>query len=452
MATDGLVGPVRPVRAHAVTLRAGFARRDITQPLGTPSSLGLFVTVTEIWDPLSATAVVLESDGERVALVGLDLCGLLEGSHRHIREAVAARTGLAADRVVLNVSHSHSAPYISADLQELLRPYGLRLQDDDYAAALETAVVEAVEEAADRTVPAHAAVGRGTVERVAGNRRPKRPDGRTVHRYGRPPDELRALPEGLIDPQVMVVRFDRPDGTGIGAILSYSCHPTASGLGIPTNVSADFVGHGRATVEDATGLTCVFLQGCAGNQGTGKWVSGTPWEDTVAMGARFASGVSAALTTAHPVADGDVRVARSWLPLELDAMPPLADLEERFETAARATEFGDIVSIGDRLVLARRLDELAGAPIVTIALGPALAIAVLPGEVFLEHGLAIRAGSPFANTLVAAYNDNTLQYIPTEAAFLDGEYEVDGGWRYIRPGEGERIADEAIRLLGMLRG
>ena len=117
-----------------MTLRAGFARRDITQPLGTPSSLGLFTAVTEIWDPLSATAVVLESDGERVALVGLDLCGLLEASHRAIREAVAARTGLPADRVVLNVSHSHSAPYISADLQELLRPYGLQLHDDNYAA------------------------------------------------------------------------------------------------------------------------------------------------------------------------------------------------------------------------------------------------------------------------------------------------------------------------------
>src|SRR4029079_16436765 len=94
-------------------------------------------------------------------------------SHRHIREAVAARTGLAADRVVLNVSHSHSAAYISAALQELLRPYGLRLQDDDYAAALETVLVEAVEEAADRTVPAHAAVGRGTGARGAGNPRPK---------------------------------------------------------------------------------------------------------------------------------------------------------------------------------------------------------------------------------------------------------------------------------------
>lgn len=428
-------------------LRAGFARRDITQPLGTPSSLGLFTAVTEIWDPLSATAAVLESAGARIALVGLDLCGLLEASHRAIREAVAAATGIPAGDVILNVSHSHSAPYISADLQELLRPFGLRVHDDDHAASLERAVVEAVGEAADRAAPVSVAVGRGLVERVAGNRRPRLPDGRTVHRHGRPPDELRALPEGLIDPEVAVVRFDGRGGRPAGAILSYSCHPTASGLGIPTNVSADFVGHGRTAIEAELRMPCVFLQGCAGNQGTGKWVSGTPWQDTVAMGERFARGVAAGLRSARPVADGGLTVGRTRLPLELDPFPSVPELEERFARAATEREFADIVSLGDALVLARRIDELGSAPITTIAIGPELALAVLPGEVFLEHGQAVRRGSPFVETIVAAYNDNTLQYIPTAAAFPEGEYEVDGGWRYIRPGEGERMADEAVRLL-----
>ena len=114
-------------------LRAGFARRDITQPLGTPSSLGLNVPVEEIWDPLTATACVVEAGGERFAIVGMDLCGLLAASHTAIREAVAAATegAIPADRVVVNASHSHSAPYLSDELQELLRPFGLRLQDED---------------------------------------------------------------------------------------------------------------------------------------------------------------------------------------------------------------------------------------------------------------------------------------------------------------------------------
>ena len=201
LAADRLVGRVRSVRAHAVTLRAGVARRDITQPLGTPSSLGLFRTVTEVWDPLSATAVVLESDGERVALVGLDLCGLLEASHRSIREAVAARTGLPADRVVLNVSHTPQRARTSA-------PTCRSCSGRTGCACTTTTTRRRSRPRSSRpstrrrTGPSRhgSRSDTGTVERVAGNRRPKLPDGRTVHRYGRPPEELRALPEGLIDP------------------------------------------------------------------------------------------------------------------------------------------------------------------------------------------------------------------------------------------------------------
>jgi hypothetical protein len=153
---------------------------------------------------------------------------------------------------------------------------------------------------------------------------------------------------------------------------------------------------------------------------------------------------------AHPVDTGALRVSQSSLALDLDPMP-VAELEAEFDAAVRDRQSAEIVAIGDRLVLGQRIDELRVAPIISIRLGPGLAIVVLPGEVFLEHGLRIRAAAPFADTLVAAYNDNTLQYIPTEAAFPDGAYEVDGGWRYIRPGEGERLADEAVRLLDTLR-
>ena len=216
-------------------------------------------------------------------------------------------------------------------------------------------------------------------------------------------------------------------------------------------MSADFVGHGRTRIEDALGGLCVFLQGCAGDQGTGKWVAGTPWEDTVAMGERFATGVAEALATARAVGGEGLRVARSQLPLRLEPFPPPAELEAELARSATAGEFAAIVALGDALVIARRLEELRQASIVAVAIGPDLALVVLPGEVFLEHGLAVRRGSPFDETIVAAYNDNTLQYIPTRAAFSEGAYEVDGGWRYIMPGEGERMAAEAVRLLGRLR-
>ena len=433
-------------------LRAGFARRDITQPLGTPSSLGLTVPVTEIWDQLLASACVVESGGERAAIVGVDLCGVLEGSHQAIRERVASATrgAIAADHVVVNVSHSHSAPYLSDELQELLRPFGLRIHDDDYAATLPGLVADAVVEAADRAVPVTVAVGRGRVDRVAGNRRPRRADGSVVHRWGRPPQELRDLPEGLIDPDVAVVRFAGAGGP-VGVLMTYACHPTASSEGIPHIVSADFPGHGRAALEREFGHPFVFLQGCAGDIGTGKWVAGTPWQDTVAMGARFANGVGGAIEAARPVDSAGLHVAVSEIALELDPFPPIAELERQLEAAVPGGDFAVIVAVGDALVVARRLEERRRARITALSFGPDLAFVDLPGEVFLEHGLAVRSGSPYRDTIVAAYNGNTLQYVPTKAAFPDGEYEVNGGWRYIRPGQGERMSARAVRLLEGLR-
>jgi hypothetical protein len=433
-----------------VALRAGISRSDITPPLGSPAGLALRSVVNDIWDPLTATVVVLESDGTRVALVGLDLMGVLAATHARIREAVSAATGVPSDRVVVNASHTHSAPYLSDELQELLRPLGLRLMDDAHVEL----VVERTAEAAGAAVAGMAAVtairtGRGHVERVAANRRPRTADGRVVHRYGRPPADLRELPEGLIDPEVAVIVLEG-GARLIATIVVYACHPTAAGGGSHTHVTADLVGVGRGIVESRFGGSSLFLQGCAGDQGTGKWIADTPAADTRAMGARLATGVDQAMAslTDRPVAR--IGVATERLALELDPFPPLPVLERQLRAAAEGEDPGPIVALGDALVVARRVGELRTARLTAISLGD-VALAVLPGEAFVEHGLSIRAGSPFPETVVAAYDDNTMQYIPTRAAFADGEYEVDGGWRYIRPGEGERMVAAMIGLLTRLR-
>jgi neutral/alkaline ceramidase-like enzyme len=429
-------------------LRAGSARRDITQPLGTPAGLSLTALVDEVWDPLTATVVVLEQAGARAAIVGLDLVGVLEASHRAIRSATAVAAAVPEEHVVVVASHTHSAPYLSAELQELLRPHGLRIMDDAYADDVVAKVGSAAAEAAEQTVPVTVQVGRAPVERVASNRRPRMPDGRVVHRYGRPPGWMRRLPEGSIDPDVATIRLTARNGATVAIIASYACHPTAAGGDNHGHVSADFVGYGRERIEHATGAPCVFLQGCAGNIGTGKWVGRGRRADTLAMGRRFARGALQALADSVEIAPNGLAIASGRVALELEPLFVIG-LERDFERAVHAGDAGAIVAAGDALVVARRIEELRQATVKAFLIG-GVALVVLPGEVFVEHGLSIRKRSPFSTTVVAAYQDNTLQYIPTAAAFEGGEYEVTGGWRYIEPGEGERLADEAVSLLGDL--
>ena len=441
----------------ATSLRVGFGSRDITPPIGHPNSLGGAANpIAEIWEPLRVDVLALE-DGEarpgvRFVAAGFDLCGLLEETHRAIREAIGAAAGVDPETVVANSSHTHSAPYLSSALDRLLRPLGLVNSEPAYVDAVRDAAAAAARDAVAALAPVGAVrVGHGRVVRVAANRRPKL-NGETVHRYGRPESaELRDLPEGLIDPDAHVIAFDAPDGALIGTVAVYSCHPTAVGGSVHAVLSPDFVGPARRIIERATGAPMVFLQGCGGNCGTGKWIAGTPREDADAMGARLAEGIADGIARATPVDLGPLQVAARRIDAPLDPLPSIADMEAELIAVAATGDISRAHEVGDRLVFARQVAHGWQPRVVAVRAGD-LALVSLPGEQFVDFGLRIREGSPIAATIVTAYNDNSLQYVPTAEAFPEGAYEVNGGWRYVAPGGGEVIADGALDLLRDLAG
>jgi hypothetical protein len=54
-----------------------------------------------------------------------------------------------------------------------------------------------------------------------------------------------------------------------------------------------------------------------------------------------------------------------------------------------------------------------------------IAIVGIPGEPFVEIGLAVKAASPFQHTLFSGYSNIGGSYIPMANAFPVGGYEVD---------------------------
>ena len=81
-----------------------------------------------------------------------------------------------------------------------------------------------------------------------------------------------------------------------------------------------------------------------------------------------------------------------------------------------------------------------------IAIGNDVAIVCLPGEVFVELGLAIKQGSPFTTTMVVELS-NCVEtvYVPTRAAYAGGSYEVTNS--ALQPGGGEILVETALSLL-----
>ena len=69
-----------------------------------------------------------------------------------------------------------------------------------------------------------------------------------------------------------------------------------------------------------------------------------------------------------------------------------------------------------------------------------LAIVTLPGEVFVELGLAIKKASPFETTLVIELANDGPGYVPTSKAFAEGSYETVNS--RVASGGGEQMAAE----------
>jgi hypothetical protein len=74
----------------------------------------------------------------------------------------------------------------------------------------------------------------------------------------------------------------------------------------------------------------------------------------------------------------------------------------------------------------------------------------LPGEIFVELGMAIKKASPYRFTIVNSLANGALHYVPNRKGFAEGSYEAintSGG-----PGTGELLVDAATRLLISLHG
>ena len=80
-----------------------------------------------------------------------------------------------------------------------------------------------------------------------------------------------------------------------------------------------------------------------------------------------------------------------------------------------------------------------------IAIGDDVAWVALPGEIFVELGLSIKAASPFKHTMIAELADGAIGYIPTRRAYAEGNYEPTSA--RCAPGSGEQLVEVAVKLL-----
>ncbi len=451
-------------------LFAGAASCDITLPIGAPILAGLKDVVTEIGDPLFARLIYLRDSetNEAAVIVAMDCSMLLRKAHNAVQDEISLAVGVPRERIVVNASHTHSGAYYAWELEELLATRGHHVMDLDGFLRSVKEIGKAAAKAKDHAEAVSVSVGTGQMTELAFNRRLQYTPSSERAKF----DKLRRYPQGVFDPTLGVIRFDRKDGTAVAVICNFACHATVyAPKGV---VSGSFPGVAMRRLEAKLGdqTVAMFLQGCGGNVSPGKYWPGQSLTAVGQAGNLFAERIESILENKMerlPPSKSQIATAHITLPfVPLEGFNDLADLEQRFWSVLKSYEDGKIppelakfptvsklggvqsavLFIGDRYVFARNLEELSQYDLFAWNYGP-LMLAVLPGESFVEFALEIRDRSHHRYTLVASYNDGTPQYIPDAVAFEEGGYEP-GPWCYSTPETGQNMVDAAVELVNRI--
>jgi hypothetical protein len=183
-----------------------------------------------------------------------------------------------------------------------------------------------------------------------------------------------------------------------------------------------------------------------------RWPQGTAIEQH-----RIATILGASVFQAYkdlqPAAAGPLRAKSELVELALPEITPAQVEEARQAVAATKDDTGANFM---KLVRAYRVLDVAareGNPhrveVQVIVLGNDIAWVSLPGEIFVELGLAIKKRSPFPHTFLVELANENIGYVPDRRSYAEGNYEPESA--RCAPGSGERLVEAAVKLLSELR-
>ena len=443
-------------------LEAGFARLDITPPMGIEINGYFNIRKADgILDPLEASCIALSCGETAVALLSLDNLGIPQFYMEPMLRAVCQATGLPREAVFIHCTHSHTAGAVGAKWES---PLNLAYRD-----TLSSALVQVTTAALADRKPARMAWRTIPVEGLAFSRRFRMKDGsvRTNPGIGNPDI---AAPIGGPDNLLRLLRFDR-EGADSLVLLNFGMHPDSVG---GCKLSADWPGFVRRTFEQAIGdAKVVFFNGAEGDIGVqnvfpkfGDMNDLTLDFDDVFRGygatrryGRILAGAALQIyDTAEYTDVPELVFARRKVrvPSNIPA-PEELPLAHQYADLHNAGHDDQIPYTGMQLTTvvaeALRMVRLADGPeyfemeLSGLALGP-VALMGIPGEPFAGISLGLQSPEHYG-TVFALCNTNGYEgYFPMQDSYDEGGYEARSS--NFRAGVAELLIREGQALLEQL--
>ena len=406
---------------------------------------------TGIHDPLWSSALYLSDGQTEILFVASDIIFVGKATAQRARQRIKEETGIDSGQIMLTATHTHSGPltvnYISNEHDPVVPPV-----DPNYLRRFEDGLVQAAIQAHRRARPAQLGLAVAEATGLGTNRRD---------------------PAGPADPEVPVLMVRTADGQeNIACMVVYSMHPTVLHED-STLISGDFPGLTRQFLQqNVLGLDCPVLYhtGPAGNQSLRYVTQENTFAEAERLGALLGRAIAQVIPTITYRSVVELAVARAFVDLPPRQFPPLAEAEARLQQAAerlaRLRQAGapppeirtaevDWFGAEETVTLTRaardgRLEKLyracLPAEVQILKVGP-WSFVGWPGEIFIEHALAVKAR--FRDTFVISLANGELQgYIVTEEAAREGGYEASNS--VFAPQSGALLVETTLRLLDSL--
>ncbi len=399
--------PVFIGMSAAKELRAGTAKISITPEGGKKP----------VHDNVYARSLVLDIDGERLAIVSVDL-----GTYTSERLVATCKERFGISHLTLSSSHTHSDPGRS------------------YADFYDRQIIQAVGAAVNSMFQARISAGHRTFPQLGFNRLVVREDGHAReswfgddHYTSENPERI---PFGPVDPEVGVIKIEDMEGRARAIVMNYACHADVVCQNFA--ISADFPGAATRKVEEAFGndLNCLFVQGAAGNI------------ESLIISSRRTGPDDPFQTDYSTIERVGGLLAYETIKLASSLRPPA-----RKDTTIRY--------MNDSLKFIGRFDKTAvfDVHISTILINDDIVIATFPGEPFVQLQLEWKKKVEAAHPFLFGYTwhqGTWPNYVPDIKSAALGGYGADqSNPKMIEVGSGEAVMNKHLenmyRLTGLMR-
>jgi neutral ceramidase len=393
--------------------------------------------LTELY---ARSLVLVDAKGSRMVVLTLELIEIPSELRDRITHLALQRHGIPPEQLLLNVSHTHGGPMISA---QTVRDWGIEAlwaaRANAYVGQLLEAIDKALTIATKNLQDARIRFSQGRCS-FAMNRRLPTPEG----------IRLAPNPDGSVDHDVPVLQIDSTRGDAIATVFGYACHNTA--LGPIRQLHGDYAGFAQESLEgNNPRKIALFLMGCGGDQDPEPR---RDLEDARRNGKALAMAVAEAIERPSPAIEPTLDLRFETVPL------PFAPLPSRTELEARAASPDGFVARHAQGILERWPNPGDQPPdyqypVQVAILGNQLQWVALGGEPMADYSLRLKKelAASGRSTWVAGYSNLVSAYIPTKKVLEEGGYEGTQAIIYqalpapFRGDVEQRIVDAVHRLI-----